>query len=80
MDEIELSNNSSSCNETAMMEIEYLTVIKKLQEKVNDREELKLFDIEKRFCVDTFDGSQNSIEWINNFKEECLRYGIKEKI
>lgn len=77
-DEVSFMNHSQAATDSNILESDYLDYIKKLQLTINEREELKLMDIEKRFSLDKYDGKENARDWIENFEKECRRYGILE--
>lgn len=49
--------------------------IQELEMKLN-MNELKLHEVEKKFILNKFDKKQNSIEWMNQFENECSRHNI----
>ena len=56
-------------------------LIKRIQElelKLQQQNEFKLKDIEKKFLLEKFDKTQNPTEWITQFESECARYKMNE--
>ncbi|XP_044743428.1 uncharacterized protein LOC123305702 [Chrysoperla carnea] len=51
--------------------------IKELELKLNDKDEIKLQNIEKKFVLDKYDKTQNPSEWFSKFESECDRNKIK---
>lgn len=58
---------------------ELLKKISQLEEKIQNMNKFNSENIEKKFALNKFDGSQEATAWITSFETECKRLNIEEQ-
>lgn len=49
-----------------------------LENKLKEAEQANLADIEKKFTLNRFDGSEQAKDWLEKFESECNRFGVTD--
>lgn len=78
INELDTTNQSNQNLNFSTNETIFLQHLKDAAATKSELEQSKLFNVEKKFTLEKFNGTQNSKEWIVKFEKECERYNIKE--
>ena len=70
------SQSEGNKNQSRDEDRDYLNRIRELESKLEERESLKLNDIERKFMIDKFDVRLDANDWVTSFEKECERYSI----
>ncbi|KAL1493647.1 hypothetical protein ABEB36_009346 [Hypothenemus hampei] len=73
LEEIEVCSVRESENEIILTQ-----KIKELESRLNTNNEIKIYEVEKKFVLGKFDKKQNSSEWFASYELECSRHKIIE--